>query len=154
MPVFQRVLVPVDFSECSFAALREAAQLTRRTGGQIDVLHVWQLPAFVPPESVVGSVGAAGEPLVDLMQTSAETSMRELVGRAHGEGIELGAARVVLGNPGKIIVDEANSGRYDLVALGTHGRGGLSHALMGSVAEKVVRLSPVPVLTVRHTEIS
>lgn len=154
MPVFQHVLVPVDFSACSWAALRKASELTRRTGGTLDVIHAWQLPAFVPPESVVGSVGAMGEPLVDLMQANAERAMRELVERARSEGIEIADARIVLGNPAGVIVEHARAGGYDLLALGTHGRSGLSHALVGSVAEKVVRLSPVPVLTVRHTEVS
>jgi len=154
MAVFQRVLVPVDFSECSWAALRKAAELTRRSGGTLDVMHAWQLPAFVPPESVVGSVGAAGEPLVDLMQANADRAMRELVDRARSEGIEIAATRIVLGNPARVIVEQAGAGGYDLIVLGTHGRSGLSHALVGSVAEKVVRLSPVPVLTVRHTEVS
>ena len=151
--IFQRLLVAVDFSECSRAALRKAAKLARRTGGTIDVIHAWQLPAFVPPESVVGSVGATGEPLVDLMQKNAEAAMKELVERARSEGIEIADARIVLGNPAAMIVEQARSGGYDLVVLGTHGRSGLSHALVGSVAEKVVRLSPVPVLTVRHIEV-
>jgi len=151
--VFQRVLVPVDFSECSRAALHKAAKLTRRTGGTIDVIHAWRLPAFVPPESVVGTVGAAGEPLVDLMQANAEAAMRKLVESARSEGIEITDARILLGNPAAVIVEQAGSGGYDLIVLGTHGRSGLSHALIGSVAERVVRLSPVPVLTVRHAEL-
>jgi universal stress protein A len=151
--IFQRVLVPVDFSECSRAALHKAAKLTRRTGGTIDVIHAWQLPAFVPPESVVGTVGATGEPLVDLMQENAEARMRELVQSARSEGIEIADARIVLGNPAAVIVEHAGAGGYDLVVVGTHGRSGLSHALIGSVAERVVRLSSVPVLTVRHTEV-
>jgi nucleotide-binding universal stress UspA family protein len=80
--------------------------------------------------------------------------MKELVERASSEGIEIADARIVLGNPAAVIVEQAGSGGYDLVVLGTHGRSGLSHALVGSVAEKVVRLSPVPVLTVRHTEVA
>jgi nucleotide-binding universal stress UspA family protein len=87
------------------------------------------------------------ELLNDLIR-AAETQMAEHKKQlaAHGFLIE---TLVITGRPASAIVEEASAGRFDLIVMGTHGRTGLTHALLGSVAERVVQKAPCPVLTVR-----
>ena len=152
MQSLESILVAVDFSACSRAALRLAGTLAQATGARIDVLHVWHSPAFVSPGTLVGSVGAPSQPLLDVIRVRAEESLKTLVDEIRSEGIAVTDAKLLQGDPASTIIDEAKRGGYHLVALGTHGRTGLQHLLLGSVAEKVVRLAKVPVLTVRHPD--
>jgi universal stress protein A len=147
MTAIRRILVPVDFSEPSRAAFDYAAGVARAFGATLDVLHVWEVPAFVPPGTV--AVGPAGVSLVELVKTSAENALDDFVSNARRRGIEVRSARTELGAPAHVIADAAAKGEYDLVVVGTHGRTGMSHALIGSVAERVVRHAPCPVLSVR-----
>jgi len=148
MTAIRRILVPVDFSEPSRAALAYAAELARQVDGTVEVLHVAEVPAFVPCASLP-EAGASDLSLVTLVRESAEKLLAELVSDAAKQGITLQAARVELGSPARVITDVARGGGYDLIVLGTHGRTGLAHALIGSVAERVVREARCPVLTVR-----
>ena len=97
-------------------------------------------------------VGIDEQPLLDWLRTGA----RDLLGKYEAElkssGISLSASFCEPGDPATAIVEFAKGGAYDLVVMGTHGRTGISHALLGSVAEKVVRRAPCPVLTVRTSE--
>jgi universal stress protein A len=151
MPQISKILVPVDFSECSRAALAMAGRLAQSTGATLDVLHVWQVPSFIAPSALVGGVGAPTQPLIDLVRKQAEREMSELVMEANRQGILIGSQRLIHGEPATTIVEESASGGYDLIAMGTHGRTGLQHLLLGSIAEKVVRMAHTPVLTVRHS---
>ncbi len=130
-------------------ALLRAAELAKAFDANIDVLHVWEAPAFVAPEAMVGVSGGT-QTLAELARDHADTAMKEFVAAAEQDGIKVGTTIVKQGDPARVIVDTADSGNYDLVALGTHGRTGLSHLLLGSVAEKVVRRSRRPVLSVRE----
>ncbi|MEZ4226436.1 MAG: universal stress protein [Polyangiaceae bacterium] len=145
----KRILVPVDFSACSRLALARAAELAKAFGATVDLLHVWESPAFVAPEAMVGVSGGT-QTLADLAREHAESAMKEFLASAQGEGFTVGKTLVKQGDPAKVIVETAEADNYDLVALGTHGRTGLSHLLLGSVAEKVVRRSRRPVLSVRE----
>ncbi len=149
MQEVKRILVPVDFSGCSRLALSRATELAKAFGATIDILHVWEAPAFVAPEAMVGVSGGT-QTLADLAREHAATAMEEFVSAAQDEGVPVGETIIKQGDPAKVIVETADSGNYDLVALGTHGRTGLSHLLLGSVAEKVVRRSRRPVLSVRE----
>lgn len=143
-----RILVPVDFSAHSERAVNYAMTLANKFGAHVSLLHVvedpfvtgaWQSEAFVPniPE------------LLDELITAAHTRLGELKKHlaAHGFVVE---TAVITGQPARAIVEQASAGRYDLIVMGTHGRTGFSHALMGSVAERVVQKAPCPVLTVRE----
>jgi universal stress protein A len=145
----KRILVAVDFSECSRVALKRAAELAGSFGATIDLLHVWTVPTFMPPDSLVGYSNAT-QTFAELVKKEAEKGLEEFAQQAKAEGIAFGRAYIHYGEPAHAIVDEAESGNYDLIAIGTHGRTGMSHFLLGSVAEKVVRLSHRPVLTVRE----
>jgi nucleotide-binding universal stress UspA family protein len=142
-----RILVPVDFSAHSEKAVRYAATVANRFGARLSLLHVvedpfvtgaWQSEAFVPniPE------------LLDDLIKNARVQIGELKKQlaAHGYVAEV---EVITGQPTSAIVDYASSGHFDLIVMGTHGRTGLSHAFMGSVAERVVQRAPCAVLTVR-----
>jgi len=151
MNPMRRILVPVDFSACSRAALEHAAMLAKSFNATIDLLYVWEAPAFVAPEAMVGAAGTT-QTLAQLASDQAEVAMREFATQAREAGIEIAATRVEQGDPAHTIVELAERENYDLIAMGTHGRSGFAHFLLGSVAEKVVRRAARPVLTVRTAE--
>jgi nucleotide-binding universal stress UspA family protein len=136
-----RILVPVDFSDCSREALQHAEALARQLEVGIDVLHVWQPAPRLWPYVV--------EPI---REEVLEDLRRDLMTFLRDVPDEL-AARVFLHLATGVIVDEILSaaGReaVDLIIMGTHGRRGLAHLFQGSVAEKVLRRAPCPVLVVR-----
>jgi nucleotide-binding universal stress UspA family protein len=142
---WKRICCPIDFSDASRAAMEVAADLARRTGAELWLLHAYPVPGYTFPD---GSVVASPKMLQDL----ADGAQRHLdEWRTAAEG--LGAPRVETakeaGEPAAEIVAFARERGADLLVLGTHGRTGLEHALMGSIAERVVRKAHCPVLTVR-----
>jgi universal stress protein A len=144
----RKILVPVDYSACSRAALAFAASFAETAGAELDVIHVWDRPPYVPESTMVRHPDGTSRSLVDMIREGAEREMAEFAA-----SVELPAAvrfepRLLSGNPARAILDELARGTHDLVIVGTHGRTGLRHVLLGSVAEKLVRLAPVPVLTV------
>jgi nucleotide-binding universal stress UspA family protein len=143
---WKRICCPIDFSDASRAAMEVAADLARRHGAELVLLHAYPIPGYTFPD---GSVMASPK----MMQELAEQAQRHLEEwRAEAERIVL-APRVsvekAIGEPASEIVSYATDSGVDLLVLGTHGRTGLEHALMGSVAERVVRRAHCPVLTVR-----
>jgi universal stress protein A len=132
-----RVLVPTDFSVCSMWALRYAEEMARRFGAEIVLVHVDQ--SLVPASQ-----------LAETQHAAAREELDGLVAFLHERGMP---AHSVLrsGGPAEEIVATAEVEHADLIVMGTHGRSGLTHVLMGSVAESVVRRSSCPVLTVRHS---
>ena len=146
----RQILVPVDFSEPSKAALDYAATLAKKFGAKLDVLHVWESPSFAPHGSDVARVGGATEPSLDeLIRKGADAALGAFVEEAQKRGIVVRSSRAQCGVPWHAIVNAARDGSYDLVVLGTHGRTGLPRVLLGSVAENVVRHAHCPVLSVR-----
>jgi nucleotide-binding universal stress UspA family protein len=164
-PLFPSILVPVDFSAHSTVALHYAAGIADRCGSSVIALHV--LANDVATHAVYHHLGHTRMPLpgdrdrADLPERPPEaaaavaTDLREhaytalhafLPPRLASHAVEL---RVVTGTPFARILETAVHARVALIVLGTHGRTGLTHAIMGSVAERVVRLAPCPVLTVK-----
>jgi len=143
---WKRICCPIDFSDASRAALEVAADLARRGGAELVLLHSYPVPGYTFPD---GSVVASPK----MMQELAEQAQRHLeewrasAAKIAGEGRV--AVEKVVGEPAAEIVAFAKANRVDLLVLGTHGRSGLEHALMGSIAERVVRKAHCPVLTVR-----
>jgi len=142
---WKRILCPVDFSPASRDALRAAAEIARRFEGEVTVFHAYPLPGYTLPE---GTVLPSPRMLQDL---SDETD--RLLATWSKEAVEMGAPRVStaksIGDPAGEILELAAKGGFDLLVVGTHGRTGFAHALLGSVVERVVRRCPIPVLTVR-----
>lgn len=144
--VFYRIVAPTDFSTCAEEAWAMAQRLAGASGAELVLVHVLiETPRF--------SEGlAAPKRLREVYATARTWVDRELdawVSKARAAGIEARAA-VRVGVPHREIVDVATDERADLVVMGTHGRGGINRALLGSVADRVIRLAPCPVLTVRE----
>ena len=140
MAVFERVLVAADFSEASGRAVELAVAIARETGAELHVVNVCEIPDY-------GEFPTA----VDLVTPLSETAARrlgELVASLRGvvPGVR-GALKV--GVAWEQILAAADELGADLLVVGTHGRRGIAHAVMGSVAERVVRMSRIPVLTAR-----
>lgn len=145
---FKNILVPVDFSDCSAAALKYAVDLSEKLGGKIDVLYAYEIPTFVPPHLMV-MMGEVDAPLSEHIEREATTQLQAFLQRLELDKNPNISAKTLLGPPAITVLESINEGDYDLVVMGTHGRTGLSRFVMGSTAEKVVRGSKSPVLTVR-----
>ena len=144
----QRFLVPVDFSEDANQAVKYAIDLASKLGARMTLLHVIQL---LPLGS--GDMGVT-VPYTYFQDLEADITsrMQAYLERVTAAGLE-GEIAVVRGVPFQEILETAKMQQVDLIVMGTHGRTGLQHVLMGSVAEKVVRLAPCPVLVVRQPTI-
>ncbi len=150
MMTIKNILVATDFSEPSDAALAYGRELAGRFNGTLHVLHVAQ-------NIYITTFGAETyAPIAPELQAEAENSARarleQLVISSDGSGPRTTPVVMTSASPAFAIIDYATEHHIDLIVMGTHGRGALAHLLMGSVAEKVVRLAPCPVLTVRHPE--
>lgn len=146
----RRVFVPIDFSESSVRALDYAIDLSRTFGARLLVLFVVEPIYFATPGDLYGTSANLGMLLEEQRRTARE-ELRKLDQRLKKRGVD---AETMLGSgvPHEVIVDTAKARKADLIVMATHGRSGLSHLLMGSVAEKVVRSAGCPVLTVRGGE--
>ena len=147
-----KILVPVDFSESSRAALDRALVFAERFEAPVEVLHVWEVPQTVRPDLLVWMEGSDKKPVGEIVADDATRQMDEFLATLAPEQRGRIHARLVDGDPVDTIVEIARTENVDLITMGTHGRRGLSHLLIGSVAEKVVRQAPCPVLTVRVRE--
>jgi nucleotide-binding universal stress UspA family protein len=144
MATFRHVLVATDLSESSQAALKQAIELTRTPGTDLTVVHTCEIPVYsYTPEMAMAPVDLL-TPVVDAARARLEELMRQV--RKECPGAQ---SLLEIGVPADKILSAAASSGADLIVMGTHGRRGLAHAMLGSVAEKVVRRATVPVLTVR-----
>ena len=143
----KNVLVPTDFSECSDAAVRYGFALAKAFDAKLHLLHVIQDP-YTQPWGAEALPMAIGD-LVSEWQAQAQKRLDATVPPADRDRV-VTACKVAA--PYSEILRYANEQKIDLIVLGTHGRGPMAHMLLGSVAEKVVRRAPCPVLTVRHPQ--
>ena len=141
----QHVLVPLDFSAYAEQALDSAIALAQKLQARVTLLHVIQPPAVV---NVAGGIWPSSTFLQDL-EAAGTRDMEGYLARVTAAGLA-GEIVIVHGVPFQEILDTAKARQVDLIIMGTHGRTGLSHVLLGSVAEKVVRLAPCPVLIARQ----
>ena len=142
-----RILVPVDFSSHSDRAFRYAVRLATRFGASMELLHVVDNP--IASGALSAEVYVPDLPqILDNLLREAEKRLTALKSVAAGDGV-YAATHVLTGQPAHTIVEHARAGGFDLIVMGTHGRTGFSHLFVGSVAERVVRRAPCPVLTVR-----
>ena len=132
----RRILCPVDFSDCSQASLDLASLLAREDGSKLFIVYVEQNPFPYGP-AVHGGVPNVEEEAHDLFKTLPAATNVEF---EHD---------LLVGDPVSRLIEFIQEKDVDLVVMGSHGRTGLSRALIGSVAEHMVRQSPVPVLTVK-----
>jgi nucleotide-binding universal stress UspA family protein len=139
MTVVKGILVPTDFSETSDAALTYAIDMAKTFEAKLYLMHV-------PGELGIGF--EANFP-VGRFETAARERLDALLSKEEIERLRPEYA-LRLGTPAEEIVRYADARDVDLIIMGTHGRSGIAHALMGSVAEQVIRRAPCPVLLVRH----
>jgi nucleotide-binding universal stress UspA family protein len=141
---FKKILVALDFSEPSRLALRSAAQLAADSGAELVLAHVWQpnVYSFGGPEFPL----SFAEDYTRQAKASLEDSRRE----AEQVGAHRVSTTILTGTPWHEVVELLRKDEsFDLVMVGTHGHTGLKHVLLGSVAERIVRHAPCPVLVVR-----
>jgi nucleotide-binding universal stress UspA family protein len=143
-----RILVPIDFSAGSLRALDYAVELNRTLGGETEALLVVEAVHLSNPGSVLGP-GKNLRMLVDEQCRAGQTELEQLKAEYGRKGVEVGI-RLELGSPADTICAVAKKDGVGMIVMATHGRTGLSHLILGSVAEHVVRLAPCPVLTI-HT---
>ena len=148
MITLKRILIATDFSEASEVAVRYGRALADAFGASLDILHVMEDPFVYAPTSE-GYLPPAH--FFEEMEKNSRERLEQALPHADREKLN---ARLVTkkGSPFVEIVRYAKSENIDLIVMGTHGRGPIAHMLMGSVAEKVVRKAPCPVLTVRSPE--
>jgi nucleotide-binding universal stress UspA family protein len=142
----RQILAPTDFSECSKQAVQWAYELAQTFGAKLVLLHVIEgLPpyiGFIPPGGVAT--------VLEHLERQARLDLAQLLAKAEDVKVEV-TCQAVVGTPYHKIVEVAAAEKVDLIVMATHGRTGLSHLVMGSVAERVVGMAPCPVLTIRPT---
>jgi nucleotide-binding universal stress UspA family protein len=149
MIVLKNILVATDFSEPSAAALKYGRDLARGYSATMHVLHV--ADNIVLRLAGDSSLGMLPE-LQAKMEESAREQLKALLTEEDRSQLRATPVMITSMSPAEAIVDYARDHLIDLVVIGTHGRGMFSRLLLGSVAERVVRSAPCPVLTVRHPE--
>lgn len=149
---WKTILVPHDFSASANHAAALARDVAKVHGARLVLLHVVELPHQVTPDTVI-MPDANGAPvnIRDYAVTAAEQHLTDLVARLTKDGVAA-SSLVRVGNAVDEILRYADEENMDLVAMGTHGRTGLAHVIVGSVAERIVRGAKMPVLTVRSPE--
>ena len=148
MKPFKKILVPTDFSVHSAEALRYAADLSKRYEGSLLLLHVYQPVAYALPDGYV----LYTEKQFAAMMSEFENQLEKAKADALAAGATRVETRMFHGVASTDIVGLAGREDFDLIVMGTHGRTGVKHVLVGSVAERVVRKAPCPVLTVHLPE--
>lgn len=140
MPVLRTILAPTDFSDNAARAAAQAFQLAALQGGRVYLLHAYSVPAY--PDGF-----AIGVDVVTPMEQAAQRALAIETDKYRARS-EYGGAILELGDARDLIIRHAKSLHADLIVMGTHGRSGFQHLLLGSVAESVVRNAPCPVLVV------
>jgi universal stress protein A len=148
MSVVRRMLVPTDFSPASDIAFSYALDMAGRLSSAVHVLHVIDDATFSTayPDGFYTELPA----LRDKMIEEATNRLHDMADRCKAAGIAA-TVEVAVGRPARTIAETAATRGTDLIVMGTHGRSGFAHLVLGSVAERLVRTAPCAVLTVRDT---
>lgn len=135
----RKLLVPHDFSDAADGALRYAIDLAAKLGAEVLVVHAWQLSAYASPSS----------DLAKGLEKDLARDLEKVVTKHATAGVPI-TQELRLGIPYVEICAAATAVGADMIVMGTTGKTGIEHFLLGSVAERIVRTSSVPVLTIRH----
>lgn len=146
--MYKQILVPVDGSETANKALQTALALAKDSGGRVRVVHVMEELAYV---SGYEQFGAYTEDLLNAMQEAGKKVLQDAMTRAQSAGVEADNMLFdsVSGRLAEVVANAAREWNADLIVVGTHGRRGVGRMLLGSGAEQIIRLAPVPVLVIR-----
>lgn len=149
--MYQQIIVPIDGSETSNRALATAIQLARESGGRVRLVHVVEELAYLTGYDQFGGYGGD---LLKIMRETGANILAKGVAAAQAQGVA--AEQVLFDNLGErlaeVVAEEARRWPADLIVVGTHGRRGVGRILMGSGAEHIVRMAPVPVLVIRSPQ--
>lgn len=145
MRPIRTILHPTDFSEGAEPATELAIEMAAKFGAELTLLHVYALQIYVGP---LGETYPLSAESVYKIQDDAERALERIRQRASAAGVPT-KMNIVEGIVSDVIIAAAKNASMDLIVMGTHGRTGITHLLLGSAAEKVVRMAPCPVLTVR-----
>lgn len=145
---FTRILVPTDFSPQSAAALEAAKGLATRFGASLHLVHVLEDPYAIAAYSA-DALGYLPPGIKETWQHEAAKNLNALLTPVERTQFRATTAVLFSESPAREIVEHADYNHIDLIVMGTHGRGGVAHLLLGSVTERVVRTAKCPVLTVR-----
>ena len=147
----RKVLVPVDFSRGSLKAIGYAMSLASRFEASITLLHVLEIPAGLPADAEIHPEPDKPQSVVQYLRDAALKNLRRVEDELSSAGVA--ASHILVeGHPHEAILAAVTSADIDQIVMGTHGRTGLKHMFLGSIAERVVRHSPCPVTTVREEE--
>src|SRR5207245_121882 len=144
--IVQHVLVPIDFSATADRALAYAIALAQQLQARLTLLHVLDMTPVTMDEMTAGVTAT----YLEAQETEAQHLLQASLERVQRAGLQ-GDSLLVQGTPTQTIVETAGEQQVDLIIMGTHGRTGLAHVFLGSVAEHVVRQAPCPVLVTRKT---
>jgi|SRR5690606_15841891 len=144
--VFQNIVIATDGSSCSNTAVKLGSELAAQFGAKTTLVYVFEPIKYALPE---GYVPYTAEQLMEMTEHF-EQMLRSSKDAALSYGAPSVETRLLQGVPSEEVCDFANREGADLIVVGTHGRGLVGRMLLGSVAEKIVRSAPVPVLTVRE----
>jgi len=150
--MWKHLLVPVDFSACAARALELGLSLAERDHGTLTLVHVSPLPPNLPPAAMVTPPGATDRVRIDEYTTRGARSRLDAIAtplRDRGFDVRTIAVAAPSGDVAEELLRVVAELGADAIVVGTHGRTGLSHLLLGSVAEKVIRRATVPVVTIR-----
>jgi nucleotide-binding universal stress UspA family protein len=152
VPIFSKILAPTDFSDDSRLALTYVVELARKFGAEVIVIHVDQplSPVMIGDLSPGLDMGTVNR-IAEEQRLTALKELDQLTARLREAGLK-SRSLMRVGAPFLEIINTAQSEGADLIVMGTHGRSGLAHVLMGSVAERVVNKAHCPVLTIRHPD--
>jgi nucleotide-binding universal stress UspA family protein len=150
----RRICVPTDFSDAADRALRYGAQLAKTFSADLHLLHVLQDFAMIVSDPEFAATAVTVGDFLQNMQKEANASLEKITAQPWWQGMEkISVTKTVCnGTPAEEICSYARKNNIDLLVCGTHGRTGIKHLLLGSVAERLIRVSPCPVLTVRHPQ--
>ena len=147
MKTFKHILVPTDFEPASRDALEHAVGIAKSFNARVTLLHVWEVPIYPYMDFMLNTT------LISRVEEAATQRLGSALEQLRQE-LPSASAALKHGMPSGTILDAIDELEPDLIVMGTHGRQGVSHALLGSTAEKVVRSSKVPVLTVHAAPVS
>lgn len=148
METISKILVPIDFSAHSTRALQFAVDLARRYDARLQIVHVFDIGVYVMADGM--PMFAPGQ--FDQINADIERLLDKAKHDALAGGGLLVETKLLQGKPEIQILRFACEGKFDLIVLGTHGRTGLKHVFIGSVAERIVRQAPCPVFTVKAVD--
>jgi|SRR5579864_2026896 len=148
---FAKILIPVDAERESGPILDHGIALARAFGSQVDLVHVFEREGYHGPWRLELDPQGAAQPAAEVSAWPAARSLAQLMATVRDAGVARVRGLMAKGPADEAVIELVRHEPYDLVVMGTHGYHGLSHMVLGSVAEKVVRGCPCPVLTV-HVE--